>query len=64
MPAVVPGPVTMLTVPGGMPAFSMISTNFSASMHSMEAGLTMQVLPEQMAPASFTQSPPRGTFQG
>ena len=59
-----PMPVTMLTTPGGRPAFSTIPAKSSAVSEVNSAGLSTTVLPAAMAGAIFQASIRSGKFHG
>ena len=59
-----PGPVRMLTTPGGSSACSMISASFKAVNGVVSAGLSTTVLPVASAGASFQAAISNGKFHG
>ena len=59
-----PGPVTMLTTPGGRSAWRHTSANRSADSGVVEAGLRTTVLPAASAGAIFHASISSGKFHG
>jgi hypothetical protein len=59
-----PGPVMMLTTPGGRSAWRQTSANSSADSGVVEAGLSTTVLPAASAGAIFQASINSGKFHG
>ena len=59
-----PGPVMMLTTPGGRSAWRQTSANSSADSGVEDAGLSTTVLPAASAGAIFQASISSGKFQG
>ena len=59
-----PGPVTMLTTPGGRSAWRQTSAKRSAESGVVEAGLRTTVLPAARAGAIFQASISSGKFHG
>ena len=56
--------MTVLTTPGGKPAFSNSSTNSSVEAEACSDGLMTTVLPAASAGASFQVSSSSGEFHG
>src|SRR5215831_21021615 len=63
-PTVLPGPVTRLITPGGIPALARASTNRYARSGVSDAGLNTTQLPETNAGAIFQAGMAIGKFQG
>ena len=64
LPTLPPGPVIRFSTPGGTPASSKTSVNFTAHSGVPDAGLKMMALPQIIAGAIFHAGMAMGKFHG